>query len=68
MVNASRDGFMTLLSMQRELTFMQASDYAEHAVNYFKFAMLNHADWDSVEIEIGGIGGTIELIEIKRDR
>lgn len=54
--------------VMNELTFMQAADYAEHAVNYFKFAMLDHPDWCTLHIEINNPMGLIELIEIQRDR
>ena len=47
-----------------DLTFMQAGDYAEQAVNYFKFAMHDHSDWVSLTIEINSPMGILEIIEI----
>lgn len=67
MVSVKREGVISTLSIQSDLSFMQAGDYAEHAVNYFRYAILDHADWEMVEIEVGGIGGTLDLIEITRD-
>lgn len=68
MVNVIRnDKVPQLLTHQHELSFMQASDYAEHAIDYFRFAILDHTDWMAVEIETGGIDGTIDLIRITRD-
>lgn len=67
MVNVKRNGMMSLLAMQNELSFMDAGDYAIQAQGYFRYAILDHPDWESVEIEIGGIGGTLDLIEITRD-
>jgi hypothetical protein len=49
------------------LSFMQAGDYAEHAVGYFKFAMLDHSDWVTVQIEVMNGDACLELIEIRRD-
>jgi len=46
------------------LTFMQAGDYAEQAVNYFKFAMYDHDEWVSLTIEINAPFGVVEVIEI----
>lgn len=50
-----------------DLTFMQAADYAEHMVNYFRFAILDHAEWRSLTIEINAPYGVVEIIEITRD-
>lgn len=47
-----------------DLTFMQAGDYAETAVNYFKFAMHDHRDWVSVIIEINAPHGVVEIVEL----
>lgn len=67
MISVLREnGMGSVLSHQTGLSFMQAGDYAEHAVNYFSYAILDHADWQSVEIEIGGIDGTLDLIEITK--
>lgn len=61
------DETSSILAMQSGLSFMQAGDYAEHAVNYFRYAILDHTDWRSIEIEVGGLDGTLDLIEITRD-
>lgn len=67
MISVLREnGMSSTLAHQTELSFMQAGDYAEHAVNYFNYAILDHADWQSIEIEIGGIDGTLDLIEITK--
>lgn len=66
MVNVKRDGIQSLLSIQSQLTFMDAADFAIQAQGYFRFAILDHTDWESVEIEIGDRNGTIQLIEVKR--
>lgn len=67
MVSVKRVGIVSLLAMQNDLSFMDAGDYAIQAQGYFRMAILDHPDWESVEIEIGGMGGTLDLIEITRD-
>lgn len=50
------------------LTFMQASDYFESGVNYFRFAINDHSTWVSVQIEVNSdVCGLVEAIEITRD-
>lgn len=50
------------------LTFMQAADYFESGVNYFRFAIQDHANWTSIQLEINSIvAGLVEAIEITRD-
>lgn len=66
MVNVKRNGFEETLSIQGQMTFMDAADYAIQAQGYFRFAILDHPDWESVTIEIGSRHGTIEMIELKR--
>lgn len=49
-----------------DLTFMQAADYFEQSVNYFRFALLDHPNWVCVQIEINSPYGVVEVIEITR--
>lgn len=50
------------------LTFMQAGDYFESGVNYFRFAIVDHTTWFSVQIEVNSdVNGLLEAIEITRD-
>lgn len=62
------NGDCPFVHAMNDLTFMQAADYAEHAVNYFKFAMLDHAEWVSLTIEINAPHGVVEIIEIVREQ
>lgn len=47
------------------LTFEQAADYFEHAVNYFKFSLLENQDWFSIQIEVNAPYGVVQVVEIK---
>lgn len=58
------NGDVSFTHTMNDLTFMQAGDYAEHAVNYFKFAMIDHVMWSSLTIEINAPHGVVEIIEI----
>lgn len=48
------------------LSFMQAGDYAEQAVRYFKFEVDQHSNWVSVQIEINSGDACLEMIEVNR--
>jgi hypothetical protein len=67
MVNAKRNGIEHQLSIQHQMTFMDAADQAIQSQGYFRFAILDHDEWDSVIIEIGDRNGTIQMIEITRN-
>jgi hypothetical protein len=50
-----------------DLSFMQAGDYAEKAVDHFRFEIMQHSDWVTVQVEIMNRDSCLELIEIKRE-
>lgn len=60
------DGMSKQLQFLSQLTFMDAADYAVNAQGYFTYAILDHTEWSSVQIEIGDRNGTIQLLEVKR--
>lgn len=60
------DGRSKQLQLLTQLPFMDAADYAINAQGYFTYAILDHAEWSSVQIEIGDRNGTIQIIEVKR--
>lgn len=62
----SADGDSIAVYSANELTFMQAGDYAESSVNFFKVALIQNPDWFSVQIEINDGARLVEVIEIKR--
>lgn len=66
MVNVHEGEIVRHLTIQGGMTFMEAADFAIQAQGYFRFAIMDHTEWRSVEIEVGNEFGTIELIEIKR--
>lgn len=50
-----------------DLTFTGAADYFESAATYFRFAILDHSDWISIQVELNAPHAVVEIVEITRD-
>lgn len=67
MVNAyAPDKRCTQLQFISQVAFMDAADYAIQAQGYFRWAILDHNEWSSVEIEIGDRNGSIQILQVTR--